>query len=1476
MENQRYLVVIVRPPSEAALSAPDGSLSLLIPFNPRAAASDFIEALWKRLSHHAHSDPPTPDTHYVQLHLGEPAGPLIDVDDNLCDVVHDGLLEKIFAVFSLKKAEKIDNFTEHVKASTSEGTTAGDEEHLLIRIITPSAARCRESCPVLKVRLSNTIRQMHCEIAEALSFTSSIEETVDTCECNCTLAAEVASGPSPPDQFLIIHGKSVVERVSLVIATKEGLLKTLSDKFGPDFETRKKVTLLGEENDPNDNERYLKTPLVSICSKKRHTPAHARVDFDEAGKAKSRVLDLHTSELPIHPACFESKIRMLGLQDLAVDGVVDIFVVPRLTIGESPILRGKSAIFYSRAHWEPSPQQSDRGMAIFLSTLRVFISLVQDMEGDDAMKDAILYVFELLTQFPPALRCLYILIQGRTPTTVECAALSQASLAVSEDHLAIKDRSRLLEGSRLLFGYILETAKSLSRMSLSGEGTVTSELRYSSAFLTVDLCDHKTREPVFHPVRTNDGLMEEHLFRSLQDTGVLAESHVQSFLVQSEIDPSIGRVAFQSGGTCPELTVLSLEKVQMGYYDSPDAVGANDGLDLDQLSDLGHLAEICGRNNLAVHRPSQLVSAVAPRLAFDRNAHLAVYTGEQPCAEPGKSSVIFRPQHGEETVDPAVLEQLIAPIIKGYEEDHTAVFDVSGGAEVRRLQDPDEILMFCVDSSSSMRCPTDFEDAKEDSPIQHKQPSFESQVERLVDANLYDQISLEVTRESLVSYESFDDILGIVADAPENTKAEVTGKVLKFLIIVLSSEIIEKSEALERLRQSGRRRSRRVSPLDSELKQLKLFWAGIKKHKESLRQFLRWRATCVAQDSTRQWTWSFGDPVPAAPSSKTIPILAADITELPDHLRCPISHQLMEDAVKATDGHTYSRSAISQWFAIRKSSPLHGAPLEDVSLIVDGTIRDQVASWISGVQIGDTSDVITVTFDSRIGSFSRTISCSSNPKDLYRLAYCGLLAKFEAFYLSTGNVDKLPPTMGADILSFGLQDGDHITIHLPEDTDVLGVGPANGRRAAMCLVKVYLGFAKEHFSYWVKKDTTLTLTSIVWKFWRYQFQMYTFAQPGMRQVLTDVLDFGDGWFGSNPVRGTEKLAMYLTRRHCTGMLGTEGVYSENTSRTGPKNLVLKVLIRKPEPETDENDGQLTRLDVLKQLFEALINRMLAYSYRTHVGLVKFSSKPQVVMPITHVLENFRRATSELWTNGDTALWDALALAGDQIEQYASKYPDAKKRIIVISDGQDTKSTANTSHGITLRLLQGGISVDSICLGNERNIDLRTLSYLLGSYSFSPTSLANALTICEMEPFLSFTQRPPITLPLPRQKYDEAHRFVARFKNAKYRSFPTVVTGDHVPPIKEHPNFRDEFVQLTDMAAQRNGAATRENISSDITGSRLRVHRLLKEMKAIAARAHPKYDVYVSTTDVSFWKIVMDGPDESPYAEGTFLLYLHAG
>jgi len=174
-------------------------------------------------------------------------------------------------------------------------------------------------------------------------------------------------------------------------------------------------------------------------------------------------------------------------------------------------------------------------------------------------------------------------------------------------------------------------------------------------------------------------------------------------------------------------------------------------------------------------------------------------------------------------------------------------------------------------------------------------------------------------------------------------------------------------------------------------------------------------------------------------------------------------------------------------------------------------------------------------------------------------------------------------------------------------------------------------------------------------------------------------------------------------------------------------------------------------------------------------------------------------------------------------------------------------------------------IDSVCLGNENNIDLRALSYMLGCYRFHPDSLANALAICELELFLSITERPTIVMPTAGPS-NNRYTMISAFWNARAYAAPTVVTIDSFPARKEHPNQQDDFVELTAVAA-RPATAARSGMPSK---SNLRSSRLMAEMRQIASSEHSTYDVYISESDMTFWKVVMSGPP-SPYENGTFML-----
>ena len=54
----------------------------------------------------------------------------------------------------------------------------------------------------------------------------------------------------------------------------------------------------------------------------------------------------------------------------------------------------------------------------------------------------------------------------------------------------------------------------------------------------------------------------------------------------------------------------------------------------------------------------------------------------------------------------------------------------------------------------------------------------------------------------------------------------------------------------------------------------------------------------------------------------------------------------MDDPVLATDGHTYERSAIEQWFATgKKTSPKSGDALEMIAVFPNHSMRGMIREW---------------------------------------------------------------------------------------------------------------------------------------------------------------------------------------------------------------------------------------------------------------------------------------------------------------------------------------------------------------------------------------------------------------------------------------------------------------------------------------------------------------------------------------------------
>ncbi|KAG9654610.1 hypothetical protein KCU64_g7098, partial [Aureobasidium melanogenum] len=1150
------------------------------------------------------------------------------------------------------------------------------------------------------------------------------------------------------------------------------------------------------------------------------------------------ILDLHIHELPIAPSCLDLTFEETGLISCLKDGVLTLYAVPRpasTTRSPEPTTRvGRNDLYAAGPHWQPDTPQSDRGLAMFLSSLRVFAHLLKSDSTPDEHRDRVVYVFDLLCSFPPAVRALHLLIQGRTISHMASAALSQAFYCILEDlghkKLIRNDNTRLFEGARLILGLIMEKANQLkpTRKVVPNYSSQIHKVHFETSGVASSLELMPVGGRIARPSAS----------AYVQPDAKLGQLNVE---LLSESDQSA--IIFSP----PENLFVRSQTLQ-------EVISSSD------LRNLHQLANLCGKVSLSVIRPSLLSSVAPEHLTFDSEGHLAVYTGKAGCAGPGEDTVIFRPLHGEETPNTGTVEQQLAPILQRYEQDGTDVFDVLGSSKTRALEQPDEIVMFAVDCSASMSTSTNLIGV-DNSPVVVQEPDAPE-----ISSYIYAQGKLDDTKKSLSEHEVYEDVLGAVLESAHGARSTVAAKMLTLLFDLLTDK-------LRRLHQEPIIGYLNRALNNKKIEELEMFAAGLKRYEQELIDMVILRAMGM---SPQKWTWRLGEDVPGRTQVDPLP---NEVILIPPTLKCPIKLDLIQDPVVAADGQVYGRQAITKWMTIRRSSPLTGLSLEDTELTPHLELAEQADRWLQAEDLVEPEARPVnkrrrtsvrqnmITFSNSSHHFSRALSPTTTLLDLFKVAFRGMRGRHNTFQLSWQGVILQP---SSDTLAdSGITAGSIITIIAADDSNTIqqsGTSP-------LCLIKVYTSYTCMEFSYWVPKNTSKSFMSLMAKYWRFKWTNQPWLDYKRQEVWSDLKSYGDGQYHGHRPTSAELLRHYLDSYHAFGTLQAESVHkSESTSSSepdgwnsddddeeGPKSLVLKVFISQVSTrKTDER--RLSRLEVLKQMFEAMINRMIAYSYKTHVGLVTFESTAKVSQSITHVIENFRRSVQSMHASGDTALWDGLKLAQAQIMKHAEKYPQAQRRIICLSDGNDTKSVTGAAD-LCFQLRENKVAVDSVCIGDDDNMDLKALSIMLKSYCFYPKDLTTALTICEMEPVLSQTERPPpvATADLPRSSA------LNNFYAMRHRATFTVVTQDVFPKRKEHPRLEDTFIQLAN--------CVRANASTQSSLPTLRASRLLVEMREIAANPHPMYDCYVSEADMFFWKVVIEGPPETPYQNCSFMLYL---
>jgi hypothetical protein len=277
--------------------------------------------------------------------------------------------------------------------------------------------------------------------------------------------------------------------------------------------------------------------------------------------------------------------------------------------------RGKDAIYRQDLAWTLPLGQSERGLANFLCSLRMFAHLTHAGIMGESEQDAVLHLLMILTKFPPAVRAVHILMRGETPHASERAAIVQCMYEVLKSviQLGVVDSNpqRLLEGSRLVFGLVLEKAKHLKVSMHDQDG----QLPYMGTFTVHELRNLTTMETVTDPIQTLSGLMDRDFFDAFKENGPLQWSNGNTTSKSSLFDQKLHRACLLSGGVKSSVLAFDADAVNTmsRYTDRGDVAKV---VAAAEYSDLQYLANLCSRNRLGVLHPSALPSADPPVLTL--------------------------------------------------------------------------------------------------------------------------------------------------------------------------------------------------------------------------------------------------------------------------------------------------------------------------------------------------------------------------------------------------------------------------------------------------------------------------------------------------------------------------------------------------------------------------------------------------------------------------------------------------------------------------------------------------------------------------------------------------------------------------------------------------------------------------------------------------------------------------------------------
>ena len=169
----------------------------------------------------------------------------------------------------------------------------------------------------------------------------------------------------------------------------------------------------------------------------------------------------------------------------------------------------------------------------------------------------------------------------------------------------------------------------------------------------------------------------------------------------------------------------------------------------------------------------------------------------------------------------------------------------------------------------------------------------------------------------------------------------------------------------------------------------------------------------------------------------------------------------------------------------------------------------------------------------------------------------------------------------------------------------------------------------------------------------------------------------------------------------------------------------------------------TLLDSAKQFIKSFLTASNSTNNLSLYGLISFDHRCTLNCDLTSSIYQLQTELERIRIGGATCIFKTMEKAAEKLIESQQKYPNAFKRINVITDGCDNHADF-TYEGqrfftfdigkLSQFLIENKIRVDSIFLSDEIDPRLYKITKMTGCCSFKPSTFEEGLNIMTEEPF----------------------------------------------------------------------------------------------------------------------------------------------